>query len=148
MSPDAVRKQIVDLLDRLILSSISVKQFAPSVRTQLRGEILIGRRASSAIALRDLAYDLAYKELDETEAYDVKLIDGGLLLLQYRFNEAGQLLQHRLGYFPNPTLPTIDEAPDLYEQDELYGDIVAKRLVRFPVRFDYAPADHKDVIHP
>jgi hypothetical protein len=91
---------------------------------------------------------VAYRELDENEAYDVKLIDGGLLLLQYRFNEAGKLLQHRLGYFPNPTLPTIDEAPDLYEQDELYGDIVARRLVRFPVRFDYAPADHKDVVHP
>jgi hypothetical protein len=45
-------------------------------------------------------------------------------------------------------LPTIDEAAALYEQDELYADIMAQRLVRFPIRFDYAPRQAKGIVHP
>ncbi|EQD52941.1 hypothetical protein B2A_06383, partial [mine drainage metagenome] len=82
------------------------------------------------------------------EAYDTKLVDGGLLVFQYHFDSAGTLLKHRLAYFPNPELPTADEAPELYAQDELYGDIIAKRLVRFPIRFDYMPTLRSDVVHP
>lgn len=148
MTPKRVREQFDDLIARLILSSISVKQFSPSVRKVPGGEILIGRRASTAIALRDVPYDDAYKELDANDAYDIKLIDGGLLLLQYRFDASEKLLQHRLAYFPSPALPTVDEAPELYEQDAVYGDIIERRLVRFPIRFDYAPADHVNLIHP
>jgi hypothetical protein len=148
MSPKGVREQFADLIERLISSSISVKQFSPSVRTVAGGDILIGRRASSSIALRDVSYDDAYKELEANEAYDIKLVDGGLLLLQYRFNAAEKLLQHRLAYFPSPALPTVDEAPELYEQDALYGDIIDRRLVRFPIRFDFAPEQHADLVHP
>jgi hypothetical protein len=95
-----------------------------------------------------VSYETVYRELDANEAYDAKLVDGGLLLLQYRFSANGNLLQHRLGYFPSPVLPTVDEAPELYECDELYADIIDRRLVRFPIRFDYAPEQHTDVVHP
>lgn len=148
MSPNGVRGQFAELVECLIATSVSVKQFSPSVRTVSGGEILIGRPASTAIALRDVPYEVVYRELDSNDAYDIKLVDGGLLLLQYRFDATGKLLQHRLGYFPSPALPTVDEAPELYEQDELYGDIIDRRLVRFPIRFDYAPHQHADVVHP
>jgi hypothetical protein len=148
MSPDGVRTQITDLIQRLIETSVSVKQFFPSTRKADGGSILIGPTTSSAIALRNVAYDEVYSELEANDAYDAKLIDGGLLLFQYHFDGAGTLLQHRLAYFPSPALPTVDEAPTLYEREELYGDIVARRLVRFPIRFDYAPAQHSDVVHP
>lgn len=148
MSPKDVRGQFEELVERLIATSVSVKQFFPSVRTGPGGEILIARPASTAIALRDVPYEAVYRDLDSNDAYDIKLVDGGLLLLQYRFDANGKLLQHRLGYFPSPALPTVDEAPELYEQDELYGDIIDQRLVRFPIRFDYAPHQHADVVHP
>jgi hypothetical protein len=148
MTPNGVREQLADLIERLITTSISVKQFSPSVRTVSGGEILIGRRVSTAIALRDVAYNVVYSELDVNEAYDIKLVDGGLLIFQYRFGVDEKLLQHRLAYFPSPELPTVDEAPELYEQDSLYGDIVDRRLVRFPIRFDYAPLQRADLIHP
>lgn len=148
MNPSGVREQFADLIARLIETSISVKQFSPSVRTVVGGETLISRRVSSGIALRDVPYEVAYRELDLNDAYDIKLVDGGLLLFQYRFDVSGKLLQHRLGYFPSPALPTVDEAPGLYEKDELYGDIIDKRLVRFPIRFDYAPGQHTDTTHP
>lgn len=148
MNPNSVRRQFAEFVDRLITTSLSVKQFSPAIRTIPGSDVLIGRKVSTAIALRDVSYDTVYRELDSNEAYDVKLVDGGLLLLQYRFHANGTLLQHRLGYFPSPTLPTVDEAPELYENDELYADIIDRRLVRFPIRFDYAPKQHTDVVHP
>ena len=148
MSPESVRKQIADLINRLLLTSIAVKQFQPSVRTTEGGAIQIGARPGTTIAMRDIPYEDIYKELDSHDAYHVKLIDGGLLLFQYAFRSDSSLAQHRLAYFPSPVLPTVEEAPSLYEQDELYGDITTQNLVRFPVRFDYAPDQKQDVLHP
>lgn len=148
MSPDSVRKQIEDLISRLIIAGVSAKQFSPSVRTVDGGAIQIGGRPGTTIAMRDIPYEEVYRELDSRDAYHVKLVDGGLMLFQYSFRADQSLEQHRLAYFPSPVLPTVEEAPALYEQDELYGDITARRLVRFPVRFDYAPDERVDVIHP
>jgi hypothetical protein len=148
MNPESVRRQITDLIDRLIIASVSVKQFNPAIRTVDGGAIQIGGRLGTAVALRDVPYEEIYRELDAHDAYHVKLVDGGLLLFQYFFRPDQSLAQHRLAYFPSPVLPTVEEAPALYEQDELYGDITAKRLVRFPVRFDYAPEQKIDVLHP
>jgi len=148
MNPESVRKQITDLIDRLIFASISVKQFNPAIRTVDGGAVQIGGRPGTTVAMRDIPYEDIYRELDSHDAYHVKLVDGGLLLFQYSFRPDQSLAQHRLAYFPSPILPTVEEAPALYEQDELYGDITAKRLVRFPVRFDYAPEQKIDVLHP
>ncbi len=148
MSPESVRRQIADLINRLLIASISVKQFPPAIRTVEGGAIQIGGRPGTAIAMRDISYEDIYRELDSNDAYHVKLVDGGLLLFQYSFRPDRSLAQHRLAYFPSPVLPTVEEAPALYEQDELYGDITTRRLVRFPVRFDYAPDQKVDVLHP
>lgn len=85
--------------------------------------------------------------IDEPDIYHIKLVDGGLAF-QYSFDSASKLTEHRLAYFPCPTSPSAEDAPALYEQDELYGDITAKRIVRFPTRLDYAPDAHRDVVHP
>lgn len=148
MNPDCVQQQISELINRLIVSGLSVKQFYPSVRQAPDGITLIGRKQSSGIALRDIPYEEVYKELDSTEAYDTKLVDGGLLVLQYKFSDEDGLIQHRLAYFPSPHLPTVDDAPELYKQDELYADVVARNVVRFPIRFDYAPKQAINLDHP
>lgn len=148
MNADGVRKQIEDLTKRLLLTSLCVQQFSPSIKTLQGGAVRIGLRVAQSAALRDVSYDLVYKDLDQNNAYHVKLIDGGLLAFQYSFDAAGNLTEHRLAYFPCPTLPTAEDAPGLYEQDELFGDITSKRIVRFPIRFDYAPEASRDVVHP
>ena len=148
MTPSTVRAQVEDVLNRLIGTSLSVKQFHPTVKKGIGGVVSIGRPHSSAVALRDVSYEDIYRDIDSNEAYDIKLIDGGLLIFQYKFSATEELRKHRLAYFPSPALPTIDDAPGLYEEDELYGDVVAARLVRFPIRFDYAPDDCIDSIHP
>lgn len=148
MTPGSVRAQIEDSLSRLILASLAVRQFPPSTRMDRGGVTHIGRPQGSALALRDVSYEDVYRDLFANEAYDVRMVDGGLLIFQYRFDSDAVLIRHRLAYFPSPVLPSIDEAPGLYDDDELYGDIVARRLVRFPIRFDYAPADHVEGLHP
>jgi hypothetical protein len=148
MRPNEVRAQIDDFIRRLITASISVVQYFPSIRAGAGGACAIGRNVSASIALRDVPYEDVYRELDANTAYDVRMIDGGLLLFQYNFDKNENLDAHRLAYFPNPLLPSIDEAPALYEEDELYGDIIARRLVRFPIRFDFAPHQHTEVVHP
>lgn len=147
MKPQQVRAQIEDLILRLINSGLSVKQFSPSERIE-GSEKIIGRTQSSSIALKNIDYADVYEELERTESYDAKLVDGGLILLQYRFNLQNDLLQHRLAYFPCPILPSVDDVPELYEADQLYGDIIERRLVRFPIRFDFSPAQKIDVVHP
>ncbi|MGC3983540.1 MAG: DUF2290 domain-containing protein [Pseudorhodoferax sp.] len=147
MTPYQVRAQIEDLIGRLIMSGLSVKQFNPSERAE-GAERVIGRTQSSAMALKNIDYADIYEELERTESYDAKLVDGGLILLQYRFDRQNALLQHRLAYFPCPVLPSIDDVPELYEADQLYGDIIERRLVRFPIRFDFAPEQKIDVVHP
>jgi len=148
MSLSIVRAQLRDVYSRLIGASLSVKQFPPVEKGDLGGRIRVGDLATTAIALRDVAYDVVYEELNSNDAYHVKMPDGGLLIFQYVFSAGGDMLKHRLAFFPSPVLPTIEEAPSLYERDELYGDILRTMLVRFPIRFDYNPHAHQDIAHP
>jgi hypothetical protein len=145
MTPEQVREQLQELVQRLISASISVKQSFPVLRTLAGGVIEIGKRATTSISLRDIPYEEVYEDLTANESYDARLIDGGLLLFQYLFSPARELIKHRLAYFPSPVLPSVDEAPELYEDDEMYGDILEKRLVRFPIRIDFSPGESRDV---
>lgn len=148
MSPESVLAQLRDIYSRMIKSGLSVKQFNPSDRAISGGRRSIGDMPSTAIALRDIVYELIYEELDTHDAYHIKLPDGGLILFQYTFTSDGKIAKHRLAFFPSSVLPTVEEAPYLYENDELFADIMLDRLVRFPIRFDFDPANHKDVLHP
>lgn len=102
-----------------------------------------------SIAMSDIDYADIYAELADKRSYNVKLIDGGLLQVMYAF-EGDRLLQHRLAYFPSPCLRSFQEDPEAYLKDELYLDIVARRIVPFPLRFDYDDREgvHVDVLHP
>lgn len=148
MTPTAVLAQINDLISRLIKASLSVDQEWATQQISSDGDILIGSLKGGSVALRNLPYESIYSELESNRVYHAKLVDGGLIQLQYTFTQASVLRKQRLAYFPNPKLPTIEDAPELYEEDELYGDIIAQQLVRFPVRIDFAPDDKIDIVHP
>lgn len=148
MTPQDVRQQLRDIFSRLISTNLSVKQFYPKEHNLLGGGVSIGSLPLGSITLRDVSYEEIYAEIETNDGYHIKFPDGGLLIFQYTFGGGGVLEKHRLSYFPSSALPTVDEAPHLYENDELYGDIIQKKLIRFPIRFDYDPANHKDVDHP
>jgi len=77
----------------------------------------------------------------------LKLIDGGLLQMMYRF-AGDNPTRHRLAYYPSPSLRPFQEDPDAYLRDELFVDIVSRRIVPFPLRFDFDESAARDVHHP
>jgi hypothetical protein len=95
----------------------------------------------------DIDYSDIHRELTKKKSYSAKFLDGGLLQLMYRF-EGDQLLQHRLAHYPSADLRPFQEDPESYMRDELYVEIISRRIVPFPVRFDFDVKNHEDVIHP
>ena len=102
---------------------------------------------NNRVALSSCNRQLIYSELLDKRSFNVKLIDGGLLQLSYLF-EDNSLVKHRLAYYPSPSLRPFQDDPELYMREEIYIDIVSRRLIPFPLRFDYDTQAAKDVIHP
>lgn len=150
MNHISIYNQSKDVIDRLVVSSVSVSETYPSIKED--GDLVtIGalKGISNSTALKNIPYRDIYRAICDSEGYHVKLIDGGLLSFQYQFEAAGKKLRkHRLSFFPSPELPVYDECPLLYENDELFLDIVKNNIVRFPIRFDFDPDNQKDVVHP
>lgn len=149
MSSEYLFIQLQEVIGRLIQCGLSVKQFHPVLKQERTGKS-IGSIAggSTSAPLRNIPYNAIYLDLERNDCYHVKFPDGALLLFQYSFDKDDSLVKHRLGFFPPSDLPTIEEAPHLYENDELYGDILLNRIVRFPIRFDFDPQNARDIIHP
>lgn len=145
-----VRADLDGLLGCLIERGIADDSNFTILRQRgLTWEITFTGAEHVSIAMKDTDYADIYTELASKRSYNVKLIDGGLMQLMYLF-QGNQLLQHRLAYFPSPTLRPFSEDPDMYLKDELYLDIVARRIVPFPLRFDFDSRDgvHVDMFHP
>lgn len=146
MKFDDVKRQLDAAFARAIETGVSVQQRFPSISVSPEGRKL-GSLEGASVALKNIDYADIYNELESNERFHIKLPDGGLLVFQYTFNTDGALTKHRLGFFPSPRLPTVDEAPELYRYDLLYGDILSNQIVRFPIRFDFDPANYRPKHH-
>ena len=89
-----------------------------------------------SIAMRDIAYAEIYQHLVQAGAYSAKMFDGALVQMMYKFSN-GNLQSHRLAFFPSPHLEEFQNNPDIYIEDEVYADVIARNIVPFPLRFDY-----------
>jgi len=117
---------------------MSNEQNFPTTQGHPQGEfaISVNNAEAMSIALKNLAYRDIFKQLLDARCFNVKMLDGALLMFRYRFQDA-RIYEHSLSYFPSPDLEHFQNEPDLYLEDEIYADIVAKNIVPFPVRFDY-----------
>lgn len=88
------------------------------------------------VALKNKPYRELFYELLEARSYNLKLLDGALVQLQYKF-ENDSLVSHRLAFFPNPDLSDFQNNSEEYLDDEIYLDIIDQRIVVTPLRFDY-----------
>lgn len=151
MNSDQVRAQIERITIFLVECSLCDEQNFPSVTG--RGEhtlITIPGDPDLAIALKSgIDYREIYLRLEETRSFNFRMLDGAMVQLLYDFI-GNDLVGHRLSYFPSPSLEPFQNEPELYEDDEIYADILKKNVVPFPIRFDYSSDDHKhvDVSHP
>lgn len=138
------------MIGALIETGLCEDQNFPSIR-QLGSnwEVTFSGAEHVSIGMGDTEYENVYRELAERRSYNMRLADGGLLQLMYRF-DANHLLQHRLAFYPSPSLRPFPEEPDAYMYDELFIDIIRRHIVPFPLRFDFDDREeiHVDITHP
>ncbi|PTB18341.1 DUF2290 domain-containing protein [Trinickia symbiotica] len=122
----------------------SVKNFPERVT-----QIGLGAELDLSLSLRNISYKEIYSALDHAGAFNVRMLDGALIQMFYSFT-AGVLTSHRLAYFPSPSLEAYQNEPEIYEDDYIYADILAKNIVAFPIRFDFDVSEKlfRPVLHP
>ncbi|MHB8151305.1 MAG: DUF2290 domain-containing protein [Desulfobulbia bacterium] len=151
MTPQQTLKQIKKLTEALVGLSLSNEQNFPATHGKINAafEITVSTAAGMSVALKNVAYHDIYNELEKARCFNMKMLDGALITLRYRF-KAGVICEHSLSYFPSPDLEHFQNEPEVYLEDEIYADVIARNIVPFPVRFDFSddPAKFVDVHHP
>ena len=142
MKSNDTRSEIKALTAALVSLSLSNEQNFPSTHGQPAGSFEITVKNANALtaALKNVPYQEIYEALSEANCFNMKLLDGALLCLRYRF-EAGNIVEHCLTYFPSPDLEHFQNNPEIYLMDEIYADIVARNIVPVPIRFDFNAAE-------
>lgn len=151
MKPLETYNEIIRLISILVECSLSNDQNSPSTEGKPKRKFKITLKDADvfSFAIKNIPYEQIYAELVGKRCFHVKLIDGSLLGFRYIFEDK-ELKEHCLTYFPSPDLEPFQVEPEIYLEDEVYGEIVGRHVVRFPVRFDYnADEDrHVEVYHP
>ena len=141
-TPNDIMGQINRLVSYLVEIGLADDQDFAFSRRGNGGEVEITfQRANEvAVALKDRPYDEVYQHLVEARAYNVKMPDGALIQMLYRFSDE-TLQRHRLAFFPSPYLDQFQNAPEVYMEDAIFAEVVSRRIVPFPLRFDYDAQD-------
>lgn len=135
--PNKVKRDLDGLIGRLIQFGIcDDSNFSTVRKLGLKHEVSFTGAEHISFALKEFDYADIYRELAEKRSYNMKLVDGALLQLMYRFKR-NRLLQHRLAFYPSPVLRPFQDDPEAYMHDELFLEIVQRRIVPFPLRFDF-----------
>ena len=137
ITPEKIRTQVESLTTDLIECSLCEEQKFPSLRNESSNikKIDFGK-SDLSIVLKNRPYQEIYNELLRTQAYNLKMLDGALIQLMYKFHR-NSLQNHRLAFFPSPYLEEFQNNPEIYEEDCIYADIIKKNIVPFPLRFDF-----------
>ncbi len=145
----SIKVEMDQILSSLINQGIADDQNFASLHALASGcfEVTFSGAEHLSIAMDDVSYDAIYSEIAARRSYSIKLVDGGVLQLSYFF-EREELKKHRLAYYPSPSLRPFQECPEDYLSDKLFLEIVARRIIPFPIRFDFDPAAASDVTHP
>lgn len=144
-----VKEELNDLLHSMIELGIVDDQNFPFARqiSNNRWEISFTGAGSISSVINYENYEELYSELHKNRLYNAKLVDGGLLQLMYQF-DGESLIKHRLAFYSSPTLRSFQDIPQEYMEDKLYLEIVSRRLIPFPLRFDFDLNAARDVEHP
>ena len=138
-------KQINSITSTLIEVGICASQNFPSNKN---GNVSFKGKDKVSIALKNMPYIDLYAELLKAKCYNMKLLDGALIQLMYYF-KGNDLTSHRLSFLPSPYLEDYKNASEVYDNDELYGDVVRENIVPCPIRFDFSNSDtsHRYIYH-
>lgn len=150
LTPRSIKEDIDGLISELIGKGICDDSNFSAIRSSgSKVDITFSGSEHISIALGDIEYAEIYRELADKRSFNMKLVDGAILQMMYRVG-GGELIQHRLCFYPSPSLLPFQDEPDAYMRDELFMDIVKRRIVPFPLRFDFDGREdvHVDISHP
>jgi hypothetical protein len=149
MSPEEARLQIESLTADLIEIGLCNHQNFPSLRTQGGfAEIAIPGVTTLSLVLKNIPYPEIYSELRDSQSYNLRMVDGALIQMMYRFVD-GEVNSHRLAFFPSPDLAEFQNNAEIYETDEIFADVISRSIVVFPVRFDFdSGGAFQEIHHP
>jgi hypothetical protein len=150
-TPELVLIEIQELTGELIASGLCVDQNFPASRKGNDGIVFIEisgeEERDLAITLKNVPYAEAYGVLQGERSFNIKMIDGGLIQMLYRFKD-NIIYSHRLAFFPSPDLLEYQNNSEIYEMDEMYGDVIARNVVTCPIRFDFDREAFIEYDHP
>lgn len=142
VAPAQIYKQISAITADLIGLSLCDHQNFPTL-TQVSArqtEISFSGAANLGVVLKNVSYEVIYEELKRTKSYNLKMIDGALIQIMYKFLDE-KIAAHRLAFFPSPDLLEYQNNPGIYELDEIYAEVIMKNVVTLPIRFDFDVSD-------
>ena len=150
-TPEKIKKQVDAIVRYLVEIGLAGDQNFAFRRVVSGGivEVTFPQASHVSIALRDRSYNEIYEHLAQERAYNAKMPDGALIQMMYLFAGA-TIQQHRLAFFPAPHLDEFQNNPEIYIEDQIYADVIARSIVPFPLRFDYdgRTDSHQEVNHP
>ncbi len=131
-TPEDICDQMEKLTADLVGLSLCDRQNYPVLRDlgQGRREIGIGDRGNISFALKNVPYHEIYSELERTQTYNLRMLDGALIQMMYRFWD-NQVETHRLAFFPSPFLEEFQNNPKIYLEDVIYAEVIKKISCRF-----------------
>lgn len=145
-----IKIQIDSFITKLIELGLSDDQNFPYLKKSgSHTEITFPGAEHTSVPMKDNSYSNIYDHLKEERAYLVKMADGAIIQMMYAFVN-NELERHRLCFFPSPHLEEFQNNPELYIEEEVFADIIAKKVVPFPFRFDFDSREEvcKPLEHP
>jgi len=130
-------KQISSITEQLIISSFSIRE---NYVAHSEGDIYWSGYKNIAFTLKKQPYDVIYEQCIKEKAYNFILLDNALIQMMYRIVD-NQIVSHRLAYLPHPNFLNYQDSPEDFEElfygNELFTDIIEKRVLTVPIRFDF-----------
>ena len=144
-----IRDQVESLTARWIELGFCDQQNPPVLRAlgHENEEISIASQGRMAMALKNVEYKQIYDELVRSRMYNMKMLDGALVQLLYRFHRR-RIVKHCLAFYPSLYLDEFQNRPDIYKEDVIYAEVVKRSIVPFPLRFDFDEEAAVNLMYP
>lgn len=133
-----IKDEIDKIITELIVTGLSINQRFTSMK-EVGQNIVVswGETKDLSIVMKNIDYGDIYTALENDRNYNIKLIDGSLIQMMYKFNKDNEIISHRLGFFPSIDLQPLEKDPELYDKYDLYADILKKNTLPTIFRFDF-----------
>lgn len=151
LTPGRIVRYVNDLICSLVETGLADDQRFAFQRTGRDDvvQVTFEKAEHVSVALKDQSYEAIYQHLVQERAYNLRMLDGALIQMMYVFDDA-MLQLHWLAFLSAPHLDDFQNNPEIYLNDEIYADIVARNIVPVPLRFDYDARDgrYRELVHP